>query len=257
MTTLYIKTHNKTGLKYFGMTRVNKTFEEIHRYRGSGTYWKKHIKHHGYDVTTEIYDQFDENDKFQLMFLKATAIIFSETNNIVNSLEWANLTNETGENVKYTKEMIRKAKETKSKKGPDGKNGFQRGGEALSKYLNTIQENGKTVAENRGAKISFIKQQIEPNGLTRAQNAAIKGGKTNKELGLLAGGNNGRAMKIKIFNCDGILMFDCNGTFLKICEENNLSKRALKKSYENGGKPCVVNKNYKHMYGWYAIKEEK
>ena len=63
---LYVKTHNITGLKYLGKTN-NKN---PHKYRGSGTYWKRHIAVHGYDVTTEIllitddYDELKETGKF-------------------------------------------------------------------------------------------------------------------------------------------------------------------------------------------------
>lgn len=38
---LYKKTHNITGLKYLGQTTKNP-----YKYRGSGTYWKRHIKIH-------------------------------------------------------------------------------------------------------------------------------------------------------------------------------------------------------------------
>lgn len=88
MITLYIKTHNKTGLKYFGKT-IKK---DIEKYTGSGKYWKNHIHAHGYDVTTEIYAQFEE----ECDDLINTALYFSESNNIVNSKEWANLIPENG-----------------------------------------------------------------------------------------------------------------------------------------------------------------
>lgn len=39
-TTLYIKTHNKTGLKYFGKTTSN----DPYKYKGSGSYWLDHLK---------------------------------------------------------------------------------------------------------------------------------------------------------------------------------------------------------------------
>ncbi len=47
-TYLYIKTHNKTGMKYFGKT----VSEDPEKYSGSGVYWKRHIEKHGNDVTT-------------------------------------------------------------------------------------------------------------------------------------------------------------------------------------------------------------
>ena len=88
MNTLYIKTHNITGLKYFGQT----SSVCVEKYRGSGTYWSNHIKKHGYDVTTEIFMQFNE----KCSEMTDVAIKFSEDNDIVNSDEWANLKVEDG-----------------------------------------------------------------------------------------------------------------------------------------------------------------
>jgi hypothetical protein len=46
---LYIKTHNKTGLKYLG-----KTTRDPYTYNGSGKDWIPHLKEYGVDITTEI-----------------------------------------------------------------------------------------------------------------------------------------------------------------------------------------------------------
>ena len=81
---LYIKTHNKTELKYFGKTKN----EDYHMYTGSGTYWRNHIKKHGYDVTTQLYGAFADDDKDNCL---TAALEFSAANKIVESDEWANL----------------------------------------------------------------------------------------------------------------------------------------------------------------------
>ena len=47
---LYVKTHQKTGLKYLGMT----TKFDPHKYKGSGKLWKQHLKEYGNSYTTEI-----------------------------------------------------------------------------------------------------------------------------------------------------------------------------------------------------------
>ena len=79
---LYVKTHNITGLKYFGKT-IRK---DPHAYKGSGTYWKQHLVEFGDDVSTEIIGHYlDEN------ICLINAIEFSQLNDIVNSDEWANL----------------------------------------------------------------------------------------------------------------------------------------------------------------------
>jgi hypothetical protein len=85
-TYLYIKTHNITGLKYFG-----KTTKDPYKYKGSGIYWTKHIKKYGYDVITEIIGIFE--DRYEC---ETIAISFSKSNDIVNSNLWANLIEENG-----------------------------------------------------------------------------------------------------------------------------------------------------------------
>lgn len=84
---LYIKTHNITGLKYFGKT----THKDPFKYKGSGKYWKKHIRKHGYDVTTEILGCYSNEHECSIAALK-----FSQENDITNSNLWANLQNENG-----------------------------------------------------------------------------------------------------------------------------------------------------------------
>lgn len=86
--TLYIKTHKKTGLKYFGKVTG---WTDPHTYHGSGKYWRKHLRKHGYDVDTKIVGEFDDIKK-----CSEFAIRFSTENNIVESEEWANLQIENG-----------------------------------------------------------------------------------------------------------------------------------------------------------------
>lgn len=86
-TFLYIKRHTITGLKYFGKTTTNDPI----RYQGSGTYWTRHIKKHGPSIETLWYQLFTDKEE-----LKKFALNFSKENNIVESLEWANLKPEDG-----------------------------------------------------------------------------------------------------------------------------------------------------------------
>lgn len=88
-TFIYIKIHNITGLKYFGKT-VKKN---VYKYKGSGLYWKRHIKTHGYDCKTFIIKIF-VNEQECIDF----CIWFSKINNIVKSEQWANLIDENGIN---------------------------------------------------------------------------------------------------------------------------------------------------------------
>ena len=92
-TYLYIKTHNVTGLKYFGKT----TKSDPYAYKGSGIYWLNHLKIHGNDISTEIIGYYE--DKEQCV---AAALKFSEENNITQALNengkkiWANQIKENG-----------------------------------------------------------------------------------------------------------------------------------------------------------------
>ena len=85
-TWLYIKRHRVTGLKYFG-----KTIRDPVAYKGSGLYWKSHIKKYGNEVDTIWCQLFLDPES-----LEKYAIEFSTTNSIVESLEWANLKIEDG-----------------------------------------------------------------------------------------------------------------------------------------------------------------
>ena len=58
---LYIKTHNKTGLKYLGKTKRNPFV-----YTGSGVYWKRHLKIHGNEHTTEILKECHSDQEIKI-----------------------------------------------------------------------------------------------------------------------------------------------------------------------------------------------
>lgn len=120
-TWLYIKKHNKTGLKYFGMT----SNPYINSYMGSGKYWKLHLKKYGKDITTEWCQLFESKEELQKF-----AAEFSEKYNIVESKEWANLVPESGEygnsapsGWKHTDEAKRKIAE--ANRGKSAYYGFQ------------------------------------------------------------------------------------------------------------------------------------
>ena len=88
-TFLYIKKHNITGLKYFGRT----TSDDPISYQGSGNYWRRHLKKHGDDVSTLWYYLYTDKETIQ-----EEALAFSQSHDIVNSVEWANLMPEDGIN---------------------------------------------------------------------------------------------------------------------------------------------------------------
>jgi len=85
-TYLYIKQHKITKLKYFG-----KTTKDPNKYFGSGKHWIRHIKKHGLEIDTIWYQLFTDEKEMVDFALK-----FSKDNNIVESIEWANLKEENG-----------------------------------------------------------------------------------------------------------------------------------------------------------------
>jgi hypothetical protein len=81
------------GLNYLGFTTSKNPCE----YRGSGKYWKLHLKCHkinNKDVETIILCETDDKEE-----LRKIGTHYSELYDIVKSNEWANLIFETGEGV--------------------------------------------------------------------------------------------------------------------------------------------------------------
>ena len=104
---LYVKTHNKTGLKYLGKTTL-----DPYTYKGSGKYWKRHIKLYGYDVTTEVIFETDCS-----LDLKNKGLYYSELWNIVEDSGWANLKPEAGDGGTHIVSVEQKINQSKKMKG--------------------------------------------------------------------------------------------------------------------------------------------
>lgn len=99
---LYVKTHNKTGLKYLGQTSAN----DPHKYPGSGVYWKHHLKKYGYDYNTELLKECQTKEE-----VKKYGTYYSNLYNILESDEWANLKIEQGEGGRQTEEVRKRISE--------------------------------------------------------------------------------------------------------------------------------------------------
>lgn len=106
---LYVKTHNKTGLKYLG-----KTSKDPYKYLGSGLYWLRHLAKHGNDVSTEILLETEDKNE-----IKEKGLYYSTLWNVKESSDWANLTNEEGtggaifKGRKHSPESIQKISDSK------------------------------------------------------------------------------------------------------------------------------------------------
>jgi hypothetical protein len=187
------KTHNKTLLKY--LCRHYGTRESCFKYCGSGTYWKRHLKKHGKDLSTEILFKTNKIEK-----LKQKGLYYSNLYNIVKSDVWANLVPEAGEgtgwwsgkkgknNPNYrkvrSKETRQKISQTRIKLGvAKGKNNpnFGRG---LKGHLNPLY--GRPLSEETKRKISIANKG--KLGLKGSKNPSWNGGTSyayRKRSGLL------------------------------------------------------------------------
>jgi hypothetical protein len=88
---LLVKEHAYTGLKYL-CKRVASSFSECEKYKGSGTYWRKHLKKHGNNVKTTCLFVTEDKEEFRKV-AKSYSLIF----NVANSNNWANLCDEEGQ----------------------------------------------------------------------------------------------------------------------------------------------------------------
>lgn len=84
---LMIKTHHLTGLKYL-CKRVTTGYSKAISYKGSGKYWKNHLKIHGKNINTEILAKY-ELDKIKEF--SRLCIEYSNKFNIIKSYKCANL----------------------------------------------------------------------------------------------------------------------------------------------------------------------
>lgn len=169
MVTLYVKVHLDTGLKYFG-----KTTKDAEKYKGSGKYWKRHIKVHGYNVKTIIIGQFEENDPM----LVETAENFSRENDIVNDKGWANFKPENGLDGGSTSDVHTDESRRKMSLAKKGKPLTLEHRKKLCEALKT-----RVHTDERNKKISLSKMGKPRSAETKAKiSDSMKGIRYNQEL---------------------------------------------------------------------------
>lgn len=168
---LYIKTHNNTGLKYLG-----KTTKDPFTYKGSGKYWLRHIKQHGYNVTTKIL--FQSNDKEEI---KQKGIYYSNIWNVVSSNEWANLKEETGDGGDTSKCFSYKIAQTKGLFNKHSKNKTYEEIYGLEKAISLKQQRSQS-NKNRGKRSEETKRKISETRKQRISLGLIKIHNVNPDL---------------------------------------------------------------------------
>jgi hypothetical protein len=140
---LYVKQHNITKLKYFGFTTKRNPF----KYKGSGLYWKRHLRKYGNNFSTIEIWGFDT-----IELCKYFAIKFSADHSIIESKEWANLKTEDAGNGGFLCE------ESRRKIGESNKNKLKNRtyeeihGVEKAKILKTIRSKGAKGKDNQGIK---------------------------------------------------------------------------------------------------------
>lgn len=87
---LMIKVHRRTKLKYLCVTS-KKNWKS---YKGSGIYWKSHLKKYGSNIKTILIFESLSIEK-----ISELGLFYSEKYNIVESDDWANLIPENGYNT--------------------------------------------------------------------------------------------------------------------------------------------------------------
>lgn len=212
---LYIKVHNKTGLKYFGKTEKS----DVAKYKGSGIYWRKHINKHGYDVTTRIYFAHDDIELCRTIALK-----FSMDYNIEYSEEWANL-------------QVENISGAGNKGNRNGMFGRTHTVEVRNK-ISEINSTMLTAVDSNGEKVRI--SNTDERYLSGELIAESKGRKASNEtkMKLSESGQgylNSKAKKIGIYDSNDELVYYCHGNFAKTILEHNLPNRKLNWSLGNGG----------------------
>jgi hypothetical protein len=199
---LYVKTHNKTGLKYLGKTK-----NDPNKYSGSGLVWKEHIKEHGLDIYTQVLKECNTKEelsywgRFYSKLYKVTSSMDDYGNRI-----WANKIDETGggdgsnwsDPEKSKRTAIKISKTIKEKRV--GK-AFNQSGTANHMYGKTgaLHHNyGKTYSEESCNRISQNHHDV-------------------------SGSKNPRARKVKITTSDGTEHISY-GALTELC--NNLGMSA-------------------------------
>jgi hypothetical protein len=175
---LYLKTHNKTGLKYLG-----KTEQDPFIYKGSGYLWKRHLSKYGNDVTTEILLETDNKEE-----IKKVGIYYSDLWNVVESNDFANIVPEQGDggdtsdSEKYQRSIANRDI-SGTKNGMFGRSAITEGN--LKWYHN-------------GTNTIYVTEGTEPEGYVRGRLLGKRGPHSEETKKLIGKSNTGKQSKSAI-----------------------------------------------------------
>ena len=166
-----VKRHRNTGLMYFCKTSTRDPL----KYRGSGSYWKKHLKIHSKDVDTLWYQLFDSEED-----LVEFALFFSEFHDIVSAVDtrgkkiWANEIPENGLQGGQNKGLP-----SPQKGVPTGRPSAWKG---KSRPDHSEKMKGRKFTEEHSNKISEALKQYTRTPEHNAKLADAKRGKSNPKV---------------------------------------------------------------------------
>lgn len=153
---LYVKIHNKTGMRYLGRTAQKKPSV----YLGSGTYWLRHLKKYGNDHRTIIIGRY-----FDLASLRGAGLYYSKLWDVVASDKWANLCLEDGNNETQGWSHL-----TSEMRSANGKKGGAKGGKIMGPKtvklkigLHGLDGQQRLANASKAGKISAAKRKNDPN----------------------------------------------------------------------------------------------
>lgn len=182
---LYLKTHRKTGMKYLG-----KTSKDPFKYSGSGVYWLKHLNKHGNDVKTEIL-----LCTMSLQEFRETSLFFSKLWNIVESNEFANLTEENGKGG--WKKLPHSHYVKAANKAAEKLRGVKQTKEHILKRAESRKGKSSTLKGKKLGKYSSERIEAASNGLKKSKKTCPHCGKT---------GGSANMSRYHFDNCKKILL---------------------------------------------------
>lgn len=166
-----VKRHRTTGLMYFCKTSTRDPL----KYRGSGSYWKKHLKIHSKDVDTLWYQLFDSEED-----LVEFSLFFSKFHDIVSAVDthgkkiWANEIPENGLQGGQNKGLP-----SPQKGVPTGRPSVWKG---KSRPDHSEKMKGRKFTEEHSNKISEALKQYTRTPEHNAKLADAKRGKSNPKV---------------------------------------------------------------------------
>jgi hypothetical protein len=142
-TWLYIKQHNRTGLKYFG-----KTVQDPYKYKGSGVRWLRHLSKHGDEVSTIWSQLFTDKESLTLFALE-----FSQKNNIVESKDGL-MGGDTGITLQGRQTLSEKSASRQHSKDTKEKIRQKRALQVMPKGRVVSEETKKKISESQKIRMS-------------------------------------------------------------------------------------------------------